>query len=239
MTILVDYSNIPTLQRGRGLVYLVQQFLNLIGFRALHRYQRVHVRLYGGWYEESVLSRDGQRLSADLSAEFPRPIYITGSGGDASTVLVSVELASSLIVDPSTVLDHTYRTKGPPWQLKCQPLPYEGCASPHNCALITTCKFINAKRCPETSCDITLQKIVRRHEQKLVDTLITADLLHLATQRRDPVALVSSDDDMWPGIRSALVMGVSVIHIDTVAGRAVPISYSPTVGSQYTNLCLA
>ena len=87
-------------------------------------------------------------------------------------------------------------------------------------------------------CSTALGDLVKRNEQKLVDTLITADLIYLASRHPDVIVIVSSDDDMWPGIRSALALGASVVHIQTQVGRVIPVSYNPAVGSSYQQLSI-
>jgi uncharacterized LabA/DUF88 family protein len=52
-----------------------------------------------------------------------------------------------------------------------------------------------------------------RFEQKLVDTLIVADLAALAHATHQVIALASSDDDLWPGILLALELGSTVLHL--------------------------
>ena len=77
--------------------------------------------------------------------------------------------------------------------------------------------------------------LLSRREQKLVDTMIVADLIHLASRGETPIGLVSSDDDMWPGILSALNIGASVIHVHT----RVPIiqnAYLTKTSGHYTPL---
>lgn len=54
-----------------------------------------------------------------------------------------------------------------------------------------------------------------RVEQKLVDTMLVADLIHLAINGEMTIAVVSSDDDFWPGILSAMTLGAHVVHIGT------------------------
>ncbi len=52
-----------------------------------------------------------------------------------------------------------------------------------------------------------------RSEQKLVDSMITVDLIHFAMNKSESLVLVSGDDDMWPGIRYALLQDASIIHL--------------------------
>ena len=52
-----------------------------------------------------------------------------------------------------------------------------------------------------------------RDEQKLVDSMLVVDLVHFSETVTEPLVVVSADDDLWPGIRFALLRGASVIHV--------------------------
>jgi uncharacterized LabA/DUF88 family protein len=78
--------------------------------------------------------------------------------------------------------------------------------------------------------------LLYRTEQKLVDTMIAADLfaLHLQSSRR--IAVVTSDDDLWPPIKLLLQLGVQVFHIHTIPGRRTPQFYCRNAGTDYIQL---
>jgi uncharacterized LabA/DUF88 family protein len=76
-----------------------------------------------------------------------------------------------------------------------------------------------------------------KDEQKLIDTMLVADLVYLATSNRQEcrVAVVSSDDDMLPGIRTAVNAGARVFQIHTAANYLTEQSYVRGLSStQYT-----
>lgn len=56
--------------------------------------------------------------------------------------------------------------------------------------------------------------------------MLTADLIHLAKNGQQELAVVSSDDDLWPGIQMALLAGAHVIQVHTRSGRPTPLAYS-------------
>ena len=60
-----------------------------------------------------------------------------------------------------------------------------------------------------------MDQVLTRTEQKLVDTMLVADLIHLASSGETSVAVVSSDDDMWPGMLMAMSHGAQIVHICT------------------------
>ncbi len=88
------------------------------------------------------------------------------------------------------------------------------------------------------SCGVTGEAALSKWEQKLVDTLLVTDLLHLAHTSAEPVAVVSTDDDMWPGIRLALLKGVQVVHIHPVPGRGTPTHYIVSLPTGYSQVTL-
>ena len=49
--------------------------------------------------------------------------------------------------------------------------------------------------------------------QKLVDTMLTADLIQVSRPAATHIAVVTSDDDLWPGIYTALSQGATVHHV--------------------------
>lgn len=232
MIVLVDYDNIEALERNRGAEYVVTKLVTNIGADALAATPRVRVRLYGGWYEGNSRTKQAQTLLAEGAALFPKPVTATTSGLTA-TVLVSVEVASSLEIEPAFEYLRTYRRQGESARLDCASLPFTGCTAPATCALAQTQEAVTSGGCPNTGCAVLLRDILTRPQQKLVDTLITADLIHFAATAAQWVAIASCDDDLWPAIRTAVRFEKPVIHLQTKAGRHPSALYIPTT-STYT-----
>ena len=67
--------------------------------------------------------------------------------------------------------------------------------------------------------------VLQKWEQKLVDTMLVSDLIFLATRGERDLVVVSSDDDIWPGIRTALQLGARVTQVHT-GGRETPADYT-------------
>jgi uncharacterized LabA/DUF88 family protein len=236
MVVLVDYDNVPELERHRGIVSLVDKVLSTITVSPLLAYQRSKFKLYGGWYEGNRLSRAAQRLAIDIGV-FPRAFSLS-DGTDKTSVIVQVDLAYSLEIDPRNNLENTYRSRGLPQGLRCDPPPYPRCINSGSCPIAHVHPLINSGNCPEVGCRVTSADILVRSEQKLVDTMMTADMIYLATRKTADICVVSSDDDLWPGIKSALLFGANVYHIHTKPGRGTPSYYSRGAGSRYVELSL-
>ena len=61
--------------------------------------------------------------------------------------------------------------------------------------------------------------LLKRSEQKQVDTLLVADMAELALrQGAKRIAVVSSDADMWPGVLLCLTAGAAVCQVHTSPG---------------------
>lgn len=227
MIVLVDYDNVETLERSRGVEHVVTKLVSNIGTGALALTPRVRVRLYGGWYDGYARTRQAQILVADAVAAFPKPVIAT-DGATSSTVLVGVEIVSSLEIEPTFEYHRTYRPQGESGKLICSAPPFAGCTVPTGCALAPLQQAVATKGCPNPGCGVVLSDILTRPQQKLVDTLITADLIHFAATSLSWVAIASCDDDLWPGIRTALTFGKPIIHLLTKAGRQPSPTYAPT-----------
>jgi uncharacterized LabA/DUF88 family protein len=233
MNVLVDYDNVDPVVRQRGVVHVLERIIDALGGADAIPDGRLHVRLYGGWYEAAELSKNGQIIAAQVAAEYPRVEAVTTSTG-THRIRVSAEMAYSMIIDPRTSLSHTFRQKSAPYNLRTNAPPFDGCAGATECPIRGVHKLIRRKRCPTDNCGVELGNVIYRAEQKLVDTMLTADLLHLASTSEDqPIAVVSSDDDLWPGIRSALLMGSRILHVHPKAGRVSPPHYRLVDGLPY------
>ena len=192
----------------------------------------VSIRLYGGWYHFRRLSRLAQLLTADIASFTPATVTLRASGRRRS-LRVFVELARSMLIDPSHIVPNTFRVRGAPTNLRTKKLPYDGCVDSSSCVLQGTYQLLAMGRCPADECTAEVTDVIQRHEQKLVDTMLTVDLIHASSWMKSDVVVVTSDDDLWPGIRTAVSMGVSVHHIHTQGGRRTPGHYTTGVGGNY------
>lgn len=236
MHVLVDYDNVHVSYRQRGLAHVVQAIVDAIGPSVLMGTHRLTVRLYGGWLTDTGTSPAAQRLAGAVGT-FPRAVQVT-DGTKSVSLIVSVVFAYSLLCEPAVHFPGTYRERSPT-NLMCLPGPFASCGAAGACVLNGLPAFINAGRCPEPSCSLLRDDVLSRPEQKLVDTLLIADLLHLAhTNAQDPLVVVSTDDDMWPGIRLALLDGHRVLQIHPVPGRSLHSRFIVRLPSGYSQATL-
>lgn len=229
MNVLVDYDNILPPERSRGLVYLVERIIQAATSLRSATSNRVNLRLYGGWYDGNVPSRRAQALSAEVFRDFPRPVTLPGAA--MASFNVNLELAYSLQIDPGRHLWHTYRRYGYVADIACRPPVAAGCVNAA-CPLTAMQAFISTRTCPEAGCTVTTADIITRPQQKLVDTMLTADAIYLAQNDPRLLCIVSSDDDLWPAIRTAVMLSRPIVHLHTT-GHRTPSYYSMGSGMLY------
>ena len=231
MIILVDYNNIPVAHRRRGLDYLADKIVRSIGIDYVKSHRHVLVRLYGGWYHLNKLTKEAQKLSTTVSNVFPR-LLIFLDGSTKHIISVNIELAYSIAIEPSRHFWHTYRPRSLPPNLVCISPRIAGCKQ-SDCPLQVVYDFFKNQRCPNAQCAIGPEDILKRAEEKLVDTMITADMIYYANSNEQDLGIVTSDDDLWPGITMALIKGIRILHVQTHARRRTPAFYSWGFGNRY------
>jgi hypothetical protein len=224
MLLLVDHDNLSPALRARGAVFLSEHVLQMLGLDRLRSTSHVTIRLYGGWYEDRRLTSRAQVLAAEL-ATFPRIVNLVSPSRESHAITVRVELAYSMLAEPARNLMYTVRVdRGLPASLRCAAPRDRGCRA-SQCPLAAVQEFFTAAQCPEDGCFVTPNMLFSQAQQKLVDTLLAVDLVH-AAQRGDPVvSLLTSDDDVWPAIRSAMLLGSRVLHMTDRARYATEYDY--------------
>jgi len=237
MIVFADYDNIDQLARSRGLEYISHRILCAIGRLPVPLQPRIDVRLYGGWFAGSNLSKSGQAVSAQLTGAFPKRYTVPWHGQTAPVnVLVGVEIARSLAANQQAPLHHTFRRRPFSGKLYFR-RPSTSCTAT-TCPLDVLDTFLSDQCCPTTGCPVEQHHVLDRCEQKLVDTMLVSDLIFWASRPNHPIlSILSSDDDMWPGIRTAITFAQPIIQIHTApspqhsnyTGRLTAQSYLQTV----------
>ncbi len=232
MRALVDYDNIPEHILRQGLLYLADRLFELVRPHVLDD-THFELKFYGGWYEQDKLTRRAQDMVLELT-QFPYPVWIKGKT-PPQLVRITANLAHSLEALPKKLIHSTFRQRPPARRFSCDDPIHHGCVT-RPCRLAAVAAFVNNKQCPENGCSVTPRLLFRAvGEQKLVDTMLVADAIHLSHGGERVLAIVSSDDDVWPGIISARVVGTHVIHVRTgmSSGQAF---YGDGVPGKYTEV---
>jgi hypothetical protein len=211
MYALVDFDNVPDTVTKKGLRYVADRVWTSIGqidpALALGT-GRLDVRFYGGWRGRQAPSPRGSHLIAEAQREFPfvirgnRPITIAG------------ELAQSLLLLPKHELPHTFRPRHGGQNLGCHHPSKLGCAV-QDCPVLGVHAFLVGGKCTSTTCGRAADGFLIKTEQKLVDTMLVCDLIHLSLINEAHAAVVSSDDDLWPGMLTAMSNGTGILQIGT------------------------
>jgi hypothetical protein len=222
--ILVDFDNVLPQMRREGLLNLASRVVNAIAERKMQFAPQCRVRLYGGWYDGDQLTHQAQDLVTEIGGSFPEVIPWTTKRSSGKCT-AQMELACALEVDPGRPLFHTRRTREFTDQLHCDKGRVQRCGET-DCSLRILVECFEQKKCANDRCRTTPGDVLKKQEQKLVDTMMTADLVHLAKLGRHDLAVVSSDDDLWPGIQTALLYGARVIQVHTRPGRDTPEDYA-------------
>lgn len=109
------------------------------------------------------------------------------------------------------------------------------CNNP-DCPIKLVYDFFNSNKCPKGGCQHTSEDILYKKQQKLVDTMIASDIFFLCNYDNNPIFIVSSDDDMWPPIYSAILSKKTVFHIQTNDNNVTLNEYTKNINSGYRRL---
>lgn len=217
MLLLVDYDNVDRAHTLAGPVSLAKMLVSILPSAVVARHQGVIVRLYGGWRSNGILTNSAQRLVPDIHSQSPTVVSFTDSGATLN-VRVTVELAECPI-GSSSLLEQTFVKDRGLRNFRSRVSPWTECIDPSSCGLQRFAGHTHATKCGNTGCNSKLADVFVRDEQKMVDTLIIADIAHqVFTGKATDIVVASSDTDMWPGILLALRTGCAVTHIHTKHG---------------------
>lgn len=229
MLLLIDYGNVDESERRSGLDHILRKAVSLAERPGLSL-TAVRVRLYGGWYEGGKLTRLGQALSAELRDI--SPVRYT-SPFSSQPVLIRGEIAFSILAAPKVLISNTFRRKGYPRNLQCESPPWLACADKLNCRLGPIRDFISSDSCGTKGCMIRPTDVLHKQEQKVVDSMIVADLIDYASLPSSIVGVASRDDDVWPGLYLACKTATEVIHLNASASSRVPEYYDSIPAPPY------
>ena len=210
--IFVDYDNLLPPRRSAGLLDVTTSALMAYPLDTTETRGRCEVRVYAGWYEGQNLTQHAQDVSSAIRDEFPTILRIPTQTGGSCRMAVRAELAFSMSEEPTRHLFDTYRKKQIPANFKPVNPVTAGCTV-SSCVLSCLPQLFKKKRCPEPSCSIGLADLMVRNEQKLVDTMLTCDIIHATGQDYQRIIIVSGDDDLLPAARTALLRGVPVVRL--------------------------
>lgn len=211
LLVLVDYDNLTDLQK-LSFDRVVETAVIANPYLKLQPRVQCFVRIYGGWYCERNITRSGEELTSYIGENYPRVVKVPVGQDAHASVVVQMELAVSMLEDPSTFLYNTYRKKARPHNVRVLAPADAGCSEQH-CLMSFVKKLLKTGRCTYNSCNRGPEHgLIYRNEQKLVDAMITCDLYYSFSSDYDHIILVSADDDFIPPLRAGLLRARSLIR---------------------------
>lgn len=232
--VLVDYDNLREDHKRSGILSLITKALSHLPKSISATLGTCEVRIYGGWYEEALMTHLAQDVSIRIQEEFPAIIKIPLSEGRLIQFRTNAELAFALYQEPSHHLFNTFRKKAVPSNIRfAKPLDV-GCTN-SSCILHLAKKLLQKNKCPIDTCSTTSSELVYRHEQKIVDTMLTCDLIYASQSNSNiHIMLVSDDDDFLPPIRTALLNGSQIYRLHPK--HRLQIQQQTGIGTRLTEL---
>lgn len=209
--VFIDYDNLLETQKTAGILDVVIKALIQVPLELVTARAKCDVRVYGGWYEGTQITRRAQDVAVEIQQDFPKVIRLPVAGCGHILVSTNAELAVALLQEPGHHLFNTYRRKGKPANVRVVEPGIVGCTD-QTCILPLIKKLLNSGNCPKAGCGVATGDLVFRDEQKIVDTMLSCDLIHAANGVADRVILVSGDDDFLPPLRTILLRGAVAVR---------------------------
>lgn len=199
--VVIDFDNIPQAKLSLGLECFCENFIDRVECN-LEKFNRLVFRLYGGWFLDINLSFSAQCMLKENSLILNVPILYRVNG---KKIVYTIEMAYSLLSEPLKLLHSTYREKGYPRGLTMKD-PRTSCQANPPCVTCNMLRFYSYfNNNDKTFCRQSRKQLFYKKEQKMVDSMMVADILYLSYEAlQDVVYVASSDDDVLPGIVTAL-----------------------------------
>ena len=158
------------------------------------------IRFYGGWYNNGTLSRNGSLIQQRISSNRFFPISRNGKKYHGE-----VELASSINLLHGYTFDNTHRIKNglPNIRLDKQHLNNYCSNSNEICPARILDKFTRRKdkECATNGCTVINQDDYKHSDQKMVDTMMSLDIVDYGEHPNvNKIILFSDDTDLVPSV---------------------------------------
>lgn len=201
--IFVDHDNYEYKNNNLDIFSFIRNIIDSLDDN-IKCYNSIKVRFYGGWYIDEKLTVKAHKVIEQCEKQekfYKIPVYY--------------DIAKSLLLDENIFLFNTYREKSFPYFIKIE--DFSQYCDESDCLLKEVKSLFKKGKCPRCGKDI--RQIIYYSQQKLVDTMMTCDLIHRSQQGDKEVVLVSSDDDFIPCMHLLLFNGTHVYHFNTFERR--------------------
>ncbi|MCP4113081.1 MAG: NYN domain-containing protein [Desulfobacteraceae bacterium] len=165
----------------------------------------INFRLYGGWMENGLHTNTASKIQQAVSFF---DFFLLFNRREKIFIRGDIELVTRLYLMPDLQWDDTVTTRSGISRLRLvnHGLP-TGCIGTNDtCPVRILFRFARkrAKKCPISGCNVTNKDAFRIVEQKMVDTMISCDIIALAEDNRVEGIIVTSDDfDLLPPLAVA------------------------------------
>lgn len=157
------------------------------------------IRLYGGWFEGAAMTVRASEYARLAQLGDPFPLVDSDR-----RISGHVELAIGPVANPGLVLPHTFRRRATAPRLKRAPgLSDPTCCGSSACSAKRLAGWSEGPRkvCPTPGCNVTYADAFFGSEQKMIDAMLSIDLIDMiTTHQMSAVAVVSDDTDFIPAL---------------------------------------
>lgn len=196
---LIDYDNLDAKYRSNHTALEHEIYTNV---SKIDTFDEIAFRLYGGW-DENLKSTNSAITLAPWVHSFPKAINKT---------ILSADLARSLAFETHN-LPWTFRRRTRKTLISVD--NNKICKKDNSCDLYKLDQILKNVKCQKPTCAKEFKEALLVSEQKLIDSMISIDLLYYAENKCLTIILVSSDDDFIPAIRWAGYKGNTIYVLHT------------------------
>lgn len=217
--VIVDFDNFFPQQMSEYNSTQLETFFNLRiqEILAVHpETERIDIRLYGGWYKNNGYSNKASELQTILQSISIFPLLIENN----KKVDGVIELAEHMNGVPY-VWTNTFQEKAGLQKVRIDwTKTGESCthASP-SCPVKILSNFIRNRnhQCSNSGCSTIHSDVFFRREQKMIDTMMTCDIMSFSEESDvNSIYIISDDTDLFPAIalsrtknpETGIVMGI-------------------------------
>lgn len=160
--------------------------------------ENIIIRLYGGWYQGNVYSQKASELQVKLQ---PMNIFpILRNGGRINGTIEMAEQQYGI----DHIWYNTYQEKRGIQKVKIDwTQTSSGCTRSSSCPVKVLHNFIKNRthHCSTSNCSTVQENVFIRREQKMVDTMMTCDIIsYCAEENVGAVYVISDDIDLFPAL---------------------------------------